>query len=576
MARMIPDIDPTGIENTGERLVYKALRDQLPSNWVVRHHYLFCWKDGGRMREGEADFIVLAPNRGLMVIEVKGSHGFDCKDGQWFRVKEDGSREPTDNPFEQALTVKHRLVARIARKVFGRAKEEFPGIYGHLVIYPKGKIEGALPSSIDPCIMVAYNDMDSVTQRLENGFDEWGGGSHARKLSPEDMQRIVSFLSEEMQGVPVFAASTDEDEEQIEQLTQLQFRAFRGLLRGSRVHVMGPAGSGKTLLARWTADLLEERGERTLLTCYNNVLAEWLRGRKKREPQPNISSFFSLCRSVVLKAKMPFSPPSGEEEQKAFWRREAPSLFGEAIGRLCPEQLKLYDAIIVDEAQDFHPDWWLPLLLMLKDPDAGRLCIFSDPDQRGTFGLGESWPVGLYPYELEDNCRNTKKIATFCASIIEKCVRTMPLLPEGSRPRIAVASEDPKDRAKTIKKFYGEFIDQGFDSSRIAILSPFKSGNKNSALTYLPKMHSLPLKGQEDDVADWKSGQCIWASTIKKFKGLEADCIVLTDCSKSDFDEEKITQLYVGATRAKHQMVVIPCDAAAQLRFEKLALDCGH
>jgi hypothetical protein len=570
MAKMIPDIDPTLIENTGERLVYQALRDQLPSNWVVRHHYLFCWKDGNRMREGEADFIVLAPKRGLMVIEVKGSHGFDCKDGQWFRVKEDGHREPAENPFEQALTVKHRLVTRIARKVFGRAKEEFPGIYGHLVVYPKGKIEGALPSSVDPCIMVAYKDMDSVAQRLENGFDEWGGDFHARQLSPEDMQKIVGFLSEEMEGVPVFAASADEDEEQIEQITQLQFRAFRGLLRGDRVHIMGPAGSGKTLLARWTADLLEERGERTLLTCYNTVLAEWLRESTKGKPQPQISSFFSLCRNIIVQAKLPFSPPSGAEEQKAFWRTKAPSLFVEAITSLSPEQLKPYDAIIVDEAQDFHPDWWLPLMLMLKDPDAGRLCIFSDPDQRGTFGLGESWPKGLFPYELQDNCRNTKKIATYCGNIIEKRVKTMPLLPEGSSPRITAASEDPKDRARTIKQVYGQLIDQGFDSSRIAILSPFKSGNEKSSFTYLPKMHALPLRGGEDDVADWKSGQCIWASTIKKFKGLEADCIILTDCSESDFDKNGISQLYVGATRAKHQLVVIPCNSATQHRFESL------
>jgi superfamily I DNA and RNA helicase len=62
---------------------------------------------------------------------------------------------------------------------------------------------------------------------------------------------------------------------------------------------------------------------------------------------------------------LPFSPPSSDAEQKAFWRSEAPSLFGEAISRLSSEQLKLYDAIIVDEAQDILTDDFLDVLDLL-------------------------------------------------------------------------------------------------------------------------------------------------------------------------------------------------------------------
>lgn len=558
MAKMIPDIDPAKIGNKGEREAYKALSSQLPSNWVVRYHYPFCWKDGHRLVEGEADFIVLAPNRGLMVIEVKGSDGFDCQHGQWFRVKEGGSKENADNPFEQATRVKHRLVERIANKVFHTGKDKFPCIYGHLVMYPCGKIEGQLPASTEPCLMIAYKDMNRIAERIGGSFEQWSGGGSTRELCPEDMQKIVKFLSDETQGVPVFAASSDEDDEWIEQLTQQQFRAFQGLLRGNRVHVKGPAGSGKTLLARWTAELLAERGEHILLTCYNRVLSEWLRGLQGEGTPPEIQSFFSLCRSVVMRAGLPFDPPNDQIQNQEFWRSVAPAIFDEAITKLGLDQLKRYDGIIVDEGQDFHPDWWVPLMLMLKDPDAGRLCVFSDDDQRGVYGQGESYPGGLFPYDLQDNCRNTRKIATYCGKIIGKKINTMPLLPEGSPPRILVASEDPKIRMKAIKEAYRTLVEQGFDSTRIAILSTKKVGNKQSSLTYLPHMFNLPLKGERDALTDWKEGRCIWASTIKTFKGLEADCIIVADCSLEDCGKDGLSELYVGTTRAKHHLVLIP------------------
>ena len=570
MAQMIPEIDPATIENAGERAAYKALRSQLPSNWVVRFHYPFCWKDGNRLVEGEADFIVLAPKRGLMVIEVKGSHGYDCKNGQWIRIKPDGTREIANNPFEQATKVKHRLVERISRRVFSKGKNELPCTYGHLVMYPNGKVEGQLPCSVEPCLMVAYKDMNRITERLEHGFEQWSGGNVTSGLNPDDMQRIVKFLSDDSQGVPVFAASSDEDDERIEQLTQHQFRSFQGLLRGKRVHVTGPAGSGKTLLARWSAELLAGRGERILLTCYNRVLAEWLRGLHRGGSPLEIHSFFSLCRSVVMKAGLPFSPPNDPDKQREYWRSTAPALFDEAISKLGPDQLERYDGIIVDEGQDFHPDWWVPLMLMLKEPDAGRLCVFSDGDQQGVYGQGETFPDGLFPYDLQDNCRNTRKIATYCGNVIGKKLGMMPLLPEGFPPRIMAASEDPRMRAKAAKEAYGHLLEQGFDSTRIAILSTMRAGNEQGSLTYLPTMFGLPLKGGSDALADWKEGRSIWASTIKTFKGLEADCIIVTDCTLEDSGEGGLSELYVGTTRAKHQLVLIPGSSSAKQHLEAL------
>jgi hypothetical protein len=566
MAKMIPDIDSKKINNSGEKAVYSALNTQLPNGWVVRYHYPFCWKDGFCLKDGEADFIVIAPKYGLMFIEVKGSYGFDCKDGKWFRVKRDGTREVIESPFEQAMRAKHRIVERIAKEVFYSDKDKFPCNYGHMVIYPNGKIVASLPSSTEPSIFLAHKDMDNLAAEIQNAFNKWNGPV-PRGLNSGDMDKIIQFFSDETSGVPVLAASTDEDDERIEMLTHHQFRSFQGLLNAKRVHVTGPAGSGKTLLACWTARLLVQRGERILLTCYNRVLAEWLRSSNGLNGF-EISSFFSLCRRVVFKANGAFHLPADPAEEQKFWQSTAPALLDEAITKLGPERIDLYDGIIVDEAQDFHPDWWVPLQLLLKDPDKGRLCVFSDSDQQQVYRQSDGYPAGLVPYELLDNCRNTQKIVTYAGKLIDKKITAFPLLPEGVDPRIWNAQDTPSRRSQAVKEAYSWLRDQGFDSSRIAILSPFKAGNPESSLTSLKQMFSLPLKGAKDNVTEWKTGRCIWASTIKAFKGLEADCIILTDCICDSWGGYQ-SQLYVGATRAKHHLIIIPSSLDGQRSLEK-------
>ena len=57
----------------------------------------------------------------------------------------------------------------------------------------------------------------------------------------------------------------------------------------------------------------------------------------------------------------------------------------------------------------FLADWWLPLQILLVDPDRSPLCVFFDDDQKLV-------PVPSGPrffeeqFLLADNCRNTKRI----------------------------------------------------------------------------------------------------------------------------------------------------------------------
>ena len=565
MATMIPDVDPASMDddNPGEKLAYRALRDQLPGDWTIRWHYPCCWMTGQVLREREADFIVIAPGKGLMVIEVKSSHGFHCEDGKWFRVDRERNKTETRNPFDQASSFKHQLVDRIAARVFeGEGKEDFPGIFGHMVMYPSGKIEGDLPGLSEPEIMVTHKDMHRLKDRIDHAFRCWEGrGSRhpGQGFTGGNVNKVVHFLKDETRGVPVFAANVAEDESKIKDLTKFQFEAFKGLInkQQNRVHVTGPAGSGKTLLASWTAGYLAKEGEgEVLFTCFNRVLAEWLRKVHGTGGQFEVQHFHGLCRQVVTKAGLPFRPSEGGEEQE-FWRSQAPRLFNDAIDELDKRgNLRRYNAIIVDEGQDFGEDWWLPLQMLLSDPGHGRLCIFSDRDQQPLYGLGGDYPTGLVSYELRHNCRNTRKIATYCGNILRKQIETSPFQPEGVAPVVKSAEGDPDRRREIVRETYEQFIEEGFRPSQIAILSPLSKRNPLSTLNGL-SLGDVQIVGKDNGISQWRDDKAVWGSTVKAFKGLEASCVILTDISPGDCDEE-MAECYVGSSRAKHVLVLIP------------------
>ena len=402
MARMIPNIDPVEIDNLGEQLMYESLRDQLPKDWVVRYHYPMCVMRGGCLRECEADFVVVAPDKGLMFVETKSSLGWECREGRWFRLEKSGALEPTKNPFFQASRTKHSIRERLAKCLGLLEDEEFPGTCGHLVAYPRARVVGSLPASQDPVIVIAHRDMNELKKRFEAAFVAWGAQTAAtpsrqRGFPPDVMQRVVAILCDDCRFVLAEGADLDAGNQAINQLTKRQFEFFKDVLGIRRLLVRGVAGSGKTMLAQLSADMASRRNKRVLLLCYNNLLAAWLRLTAGPDARYDVFSFFSLGSDLCRKAKVGFRVPSDPGEQSVFWSSTAPIKMMTAIDSL--GDAARYDAILVDEAQDFQQDWWAPVELLLLSKESS-LCALGDPDQR-LYDIPEAYPADLAENVLE-------------------------------------------------------------------------------------------------------------------------------------------------------------------------------
>ena len=87
MARMIPQQLAEGGAgiSAAEKVLFKEFARQLGPEWTVLHSVHWLARDGGRSRDGEADFLLAHPRHGVLIMEVKG--GAISRDGATARPK---------------------------------------------------------------------------------------------------------------------------------------------------------------------------------------------------------------------------------------------------------------------------------------------------------------------------------------------------------------------------------------------------------------------------------------------------------------------------------------------------------
>ena len=193
-------------------------------------------------------------------------------------------------------------------------------------------------------------------------------------------------------------------EERSRRLTAAQANLLKVTRLLPRLEIRGGAGSGKTVLAMQQAgDLASGRllgqKKRVAVVCYSYGLATYLRrsllvGSASKRPS-FVGTFEDLGRRWGI-------TDFGSRDDSTFWEVDLPRRMGEVASGLAHDQK--FDAVIVDEAQDFADDWWTPLLRSLRDEETGGLYAYSDERQRVFARFGRP-PVQLIPLVLDHNLR---------------------------------------------------------------------------------------------------------------------------------------------------------------------------
>ena len=350
------------------------------------------------LREGEADFLVIWPDMGLLVIEVKGGViDYDADARIWNRILGNRKKEIKD-PFEQARRNSHQIIDLISDRVYGGDTPPFS--YGYAVLFPDCIYNGAMPPGADAAITLSSNDLNRVSEQTTKALRHWSRANTQYVIEKEELARVKRAVLPAFNILPALFRTIEEQEETLVRLTDEQLRLLTFLGANKRVVIEGVAGSGKTMLAKAQAERFAAEGKKTLLLCYNKELASWLKQTIAQELSEliHVYHFHGLCRQLCVKAGIRFSPPPHNED--IFWKEDAANLLWEAVEAI-PYR---YDSVVVDEAQDFCPDWWQPLELLNVEDENGYLYVFYDPAQNLYNDGNISIPALGEPFHLPTNC----------------------------------------------------------------------------------------------------------------------------------------------------------------------------
>lgn len=216
-----------------------------------------------------------------------------------------------------------------------------------------------------------------------------------------------------------------------------------------------------------------------------------------------------------------------------------------------------YDAIIIDEGQDFQDEYWLAIDMLFESQESeSKLYIFQDGNQ-AIYSSSEELPIDEVPLYLIDNCRNTKPIHKLAYQYYKGEDVEAPDL-EGESTEYIV-SESLDKQALMIDKKVSQLVNvENIDAKDIAVIV---IGDFNYAKSLLEKSKNNKLWAFKD----FSPTKHVLVETAKRFKGLEAPIILLWIMDSFDIDEKL---LYVSISRARFRLW-IACNEAIRIKIDR-------
>lgn len=521
MARIIPELSPDSLEQESQRLVYAAARD-LPEEYSVFYGYRFCDQVTGAVI-WQADLIIVHPARGFLVFKIgPGEAGFF--NGRWYEFVQGSYQELKKDPLAEARGAAYAL----ARSYQEKTGWSFPLGFDFGLCFPEsGKIEGQPPGFVRPASLLLRRDLDNFPSRISQiftGFRKGQDPAVCTRLVEHILAasfRLYNTLEEQIRS---FA-----DRAQVK-FTQEQERILEETQLNKRMVFYGAAGTGKTMLAVEKARRLAETGKRTVLTCFNKNLANQF--------PTDVENLTARHFHGLLERLTGLAPPGGQENDSYFENTLVEAGYDRFSGW---SQERKFDALVVDEGQDFRPHWFRCLEAMVKNQ--GEFYVFADRSQN----IFQVDPSGLEAlpasrFRLTVNLRNTTSVCQRWITPLSGHDLRLGLKDPGEIHFHSWSSDS--QQLRLLGKEVESLLARQIQPRRITILSPNRK--EKSCLAGLDTLAGCPLA----EVGDPRPG-ALRFSTIRAFKGLEADVVLLIGvhsdspvCSRPD--------LYVGGSRARY------------------------
>jgi len=534
---MIPSAIPRFCSSPGEKDIFARLKNEPGTNdWIVLHsldisHHV-------RQVAGEADFVVIVPTLGVLCLEVKACRSLRRANGLWY-YGGDPQGDPR-GPFKQASEAMHSLRQQVVRidPLLGRIP------FWSAVAFPYIEFDTASDEwhswqVIEMRRFRRHPIATLVREILRNARSHLTSRStscwfHETEQLPDLQQsaaiaRILRPSFEFVEKAPDRRARQRAD---ILRYTEEQFAALDAMAENDRVLFLGPAGTGKTVLAIEAARRAVEAGNDVLFLCYNKLLGLWL--SQQSALLGNKLTVTTLHQYMLAVASV--TPPADAED--VFWRVQLPD---NASLRLLDghSDFGRFDTLIIDELQDLLEPAYLDIfdIAVRGGLNSGHWLMFGDFERQMLYGqdrkvIEELVRARLGTYarcSLRVNCRNTPRIATL-SHLLGKLTPNYSrvLRPDDQVEPVITYYATPSQQRKALVTVLERLHNESFNSDDIVVLSPKARPRCISAsLTEQPWSERLAPLGET------LQGRIPY-TTIQSFKGLESPAIVVTDIEHLD------------------------------------------
>jgi superfamily I DNA/RNA helicase len=285
-----------------------------------------------------------------------------------------------------------------------------------------------------------------------------------------------------------------------------------------------------------------------LLTCFNIPLAQYLHERTLDIENLDCYNFHGLCEKLALEIginlKKRIDRANKEERSKIY--DEYPDVLSQTL--LTKPELK-YDAIIIDEGQDFKEEWWVALNYCQKDDTI--LYVFYDDNQQLYKGRGYI-PEDLPVFPLTRNLRNAHRIHQTFSKYYKSNQKTVCEGPTGGKVEM-VKYQNVSELAKQLGKvLYTLVEEERIDAREIAVLTPKgQTVLRDIELTNGFKLITV------DDLPKNPKRDITW-STVYRFKGLERSVVIVVELDQDLLAKgvEWIQLCYVAFSRPRHCLIL--------------------
>jgi hypothetical protein len=536
MANLVPDLQKpkysAGLDR--ELDVLYRLESSLPEGYEIFHSVSWHSLHNDRDKHGEIDIVVLSPIGNVLLVEVKAGD-VSIADGQMTKVYREGPSNVGRQTKVQFAAVVNRLAqAGINTHVTNCLvlPDYIVGTQQIVAITPERIIDATRFNQLGALVreMLSVDQTATDIERLRRFFcNEFNVTLDMRVLSEQVRATTLRLADGLATWIPRISAPS-------------------GVIR-----VQATAGSGKTQLALKLLQDASLKSLRSLYVCYNRSLADHI--GYIAPTKAKVASFHELCvehyRQTV--GEPDFSAPDNYDRLIKH--------YCEAVETDTSMQSR-YRLIVIDEGQDFQPDWVAALLPQLAED--GRIYLLEDDAQR-LYKREEFDLSDVVTVNCQDNFRTPREI---CKAINALSLTDQPIIArssyDGELPNFYTYTNDAELLRKT-QAAVQKLVKRGIAVADIAIIS--WRGLAGSQIVKAQQLGDYVLRrptGKYSTAGDaiWTEGNLL-VDSVYRFKGQSAAGIVLTEVDFETIDDSVRRKLFVGLTRAQLAVEVVLTENAA-------------